>query len=138
MPIAVDREKLRQVAEEFGLAFVVLFGSLAKGREREDSDADVAVLAERLPEDEGELAEWTTALCEALSEAIPHGEGLDLVLLNRAESLLQFQVALHGILLYERIAGAWPKFKSYAARRYDDDAEFRRRLKEYFERRYGR
>ena len=136
VPVPVDEAALREVAERFGLAFVALFGSAAKGRMIRESDADIAVWAEPLPEDEGARADWTIDLSTALAEAIPHGEGIDLVVLNRAPSLLQFQVARHGIPLEERVPGSWSRFKSYAARRYDDDARFRRAQREYLRRRY--
>lgn len=136
--LPVDWEKLRQVVEKFGLKFVALFGSLVKGCGKGDSDADIAVWAEHLPKEEGDLANWEMRLYEALSEAIPHGEGIDLVVLNRVESMLLFQVAKHGVLLYERYPGSWLKFKSYASRRYDDEAKFRRRLREYLRERYGK
>lgn len=138
LAIAVNEMALREIAERFKLAFIALFGSGAKGRLMKESDLDTAVWAEQLPDDESDLADWAMALAEELADAIPHGEGLDLVVLNRAESLLMFQVARHGIVLYERVTGAWRQFKSYAARRYDDDAKFRRRLSAYLQRRYGR
>ncbi|MBM4045478.1 MAG: nucleotidyltransferase domain-containing protein [Planctomycetes bacterium] len=140
MPVAVpiNEVALKDIAERFGAAFIALFGSAAKGTMTKESDADVAVMADELPEDEDALAEWTIALTSALAEAIPHGEGVDVVVLNRAPSLLQFQVARHGILLHERRPNAWLRFKSYAARRYDDDAQFRRSQWEYLQKRCGR
>lgn len=127
----MDHEALRGVACRFDLSFVALFGSAARGRLTHQSDVDVAVWAAHRIRDESALADWTLALGEALHEAIPHGEGVDFVVLNRAPSLLQFQVARYGILLYERVPGSWSRFKSYAARRYDDDAGLRRRQWEY-------
>ncbi|MBM4080730.1 MAG: nucleotidyltransferase domain-containing protein, partial [Planctomycetes bacterium] len=118
MPVAVpiNEVALKDIAERFGAAFIALFGSAAKGTMTKESDADVAVMADELAEDEDALADWTIALTSALAEAIPHGEGVDVVVLNRAPSLLQFQVARHGILLHERRPNAWLRFKSYAAR----------------------
>lgn len=136
LPLPVNETALRQITQQFGLAFITLFGSIAKGHMTKESDADIAVWAEKLPDDESQLADWVMALADALADAIPHGEGIDLVVLNRAESLLQFQVARCGILLYERVSGSWRRFQSYAARRYDDDAKFRRLQWEYLRRRY--
>jgi predicted nucleotidyltransferase len=135
--VPVDEAEVRRISAEFGLAFVALFGSAAKGRMTAASDADIAVWADPLVRDEDTLADWTIDLGTALSDAIPHGEGIDLVVLNRASSLLQFQVARHGIVLYERVPNAWLRFKSYAARRWDDDAPLRKRQREYLQRRYA-
>ncbi|MBM3238655.1 nucleotidyltransferase domain-containing protein [Candidatus Poribacteria bacterium] len=134
--LSVNKSALREIAEQFGLSFIVLFGSVAKGRMNKESDVDIAVWVELLTDDEESLADWTIALGSSLAETIPNGEGIDLVVLNRVASLLQFQVARHGVLLYERVPNSWRCFKSYAARRYDDDARFRRWQWEYLRRCY--
>ena len=141
--LSVNKSSLTEIAERFGLSFIVLFGSAAKGRMNKESDADIAVWAEeeatfglRLTDDEETLTDWTIALGSSLAEIIPNGEGIDLVVLNRVASLLQFQVARRGVLLYERVPNSWRCFKSYAARRYDDDAKFRRWQWEYLRRCY--
>jgi predicted nucleotidyltransferase len=132
----VDHGRLEQISERFDLAFIVLFGSAAAGRMTPESDLDVAVWMRQWKEDGSAVAEWYLTLVGELSEAIPHGEGLDVVVLNGAPSLLQFQVARHGVLLCERIPWAWLRFKSYAARRYDDDSVFREARWEHLKRRY--
>ena len=135
--LQIDHEQLPRIAEEFGLRFIALFGSAAKGRMTGESDLDLAVWADPLPESDDERAEWRMGLDAALSRAVPHGGGVDVVVLNRVRSLLQFEVARYGVVLHERTAGAWSRFKSYAARRYDDDAPFRERVHEYLMRAYA-
>jgi uncharacterized protein YutE (UPF0331/DUF86 family) len=54
------------------------------------------------------------------------GERLDLVLLNRASPLLQFQVALHGAVLFEAAPGVFHAFQVLAAKRHADVAPLRR------------
>ena len=51
---------------------------------------------------------------------------LDLVDLRRTGSLLAFQVARHGRLLYERDPGAFRSFQSLASRRFCDTDKLRR------------
>jgi hypothetical protein len=51
---------------------------------------------------------------------------LDLVDLRRTGSLLAFQVARHGQVLYERDPGAFRSFQSPASRRYCDTDKLRR------------
>jgi predicted nucleotidyltransferase len=131
-----DYAQLRHISERLDLAFITVFGSAVSGTMTRESDLDMAVSMRQWKGDGSAAAQWYLTLVGELSEAIPHGEGLDVVVLNTAPSLLQFQVASHGILLYERIPHAWLRFRSYAARRYDDDSVFRKAQWEYLKRRY--
>lgn len=112
---AVRVEDLRDVAPSVEL--VVLFGSVARGRSRPDSDLDVAVRCDG-PAD---LDALYLLLAPRLATSL-----LDLVDLRRAGSLLAFQVACHGRLLYERDPGAFRSFQSLASRRYCDTDKLRR------------
>jgi predicted nucleotidyltransferase len=96
---------------------VVVFGSVARGRSRPDSDLDVAVRCDG-PAD---LDALYLLLAPCLATSL-----LDLVDLRRTGSLLAFQVARHGRLLYERDAGAFRSFQSLASRRYCDTDKLRR------------
>ena len=112
----VDRlEDLRVAAPSVEL--VVLFGSVARGRSQLDSDLDVAVRCDG-PAD---LDALYLLLAPRLATSL-----LDLVDLRRTGSLLAFQVARHGRLLYERDAGAFRSFQSLASRRYCDTDKLRR------------
>jgi predicted nucleotidyltransferase len=90
---------------------VVLFGSVARGRARRDSDLDVAVRADE-PAD-------LDALYVLLAPRLASSR-VDLVDLRRAGPLLAFQVAQRGQVLYERDPGAFRTFQSLASRRYVD------------------
>ena len=75
---------------------LIAFGSAVRGLRRPDSDLDLAVwmtTANMTPQ-------ALVALEVALRPLFP-GECLDIVLLNRASPLLQFQVAQHGAVLFE-------------------------------------
>ena len=106
---------LRAVAPSVEL--VVLFGSVARGRSRPDSDLDVAVRCDG-PAD-------LDALYLLLAPRLAASR-LDLVDLRRCGTLLAFQVARHGRLLYERDPGAFRSFQSLASRRYCDTDKLRR------------
>ena len=108
-------EDLRAVAPSVEL--VVLFGSVARGRSRPDSDLDVAVRCDG-PAD---LDALYLLLAPRLTTSL-----LDLVDLRRTGSLLAFQVARHGQVLYERDPGAFRSFQSLASRRYCDTDKLRR------------
>jgi len=106
---------LRAVAPSVEL--VVLFGSVARGRSRPDSDLDVAVRCDGA----ADLDALYLLLAPRLAATL-----LDLVDLRRTGSLLAFQVARHGRLLYERDPGAFRSFQSLASRRYCDTDKLRR------------
>ena len=108
-------EDLRAVAPSVEL--VVLFGSVARGRSLPDSDMDVAVRCDG-PAD---LDALYLLLAPRLASSL-----LDLVDLRRTGSLLAFQVARHGRLLYERDSGVFRSFQSLASRRYCDADKLRR------------
>ena len=108
-------EDLHAVAPPVEL--VVLFGSVARGRSRPDSDLDAAVRCDG-PAD---LDALYLLLAPRLATSL-----LDLVDLRRTGSLLAFQVARHGQVLYERDPGAFRSFQSLASRRYCDTDKLRR------------
>src|SRR4030067_1492674 len=82
-------------AREPALRRALIFGSLAKGRARSDSDVDVAVAADR-PLDIG----TKMRLIEQL--AVLTGRPIDLVDLQAADGLILKQVLVEGRLLFCR------------------------------------
>jgi len=110
----------RALAERFPVKLVVLFGSVARGRARRDSDIDVAILVDPKRFD---LDMAATLLGEAEALFPP---GTNFALLNRAGSLLLWQVAKWGVPLYESERGLFHEFQIQAFRRYLDDEKFRR------------
>ena len=108
-------EDLRAVAPRVEL--VVVFGSVARGRSRRDSDLDVAVRCDG----SADLDALYLLLAPRFTTSL-----LDLVDLRRTGSLLAFQVARYGQVLYERDPGAFRSFQSLASRRYCDTDKLRR------------
>jgi predicted nucleotidyltransferase len=82
------------------LTLAVLFGSQVRGRSRDRSDVDVALLADSVVD----LDAAFLALAPRLRSS-----RLDLVDLRRAGPLLAFEVARHGRVLFERTAGNLPR-----------------------------
>jgi predicted nucleotidyltransferase len=120
------------VAQRCGIDLVVLFGSVARGRQRAGSDLDIAVrfVAGR-PGFEAEAR-----VAGELHEALRPARELDLVVLNRADPLLLANVAAGGIPLYEASAETWARFWLYARRRFEDTEKDRQRRWEAFKERY--
>lgn len=92
-----------------------LFGSRAEGVDRTDSDVDIAVLMSAPPPDSLryrlEVMEDTRRLVRLSTE---------IVILNEAPRLLQFQVIQKGKVIFERNADQRALFEMYTASRYYD------------------
>ena len=135
----IDSSRLRQVAQSYQLDLIVLFGSYAKGRAQKESDMDIAVRTTHpdfVRGDSSNKAFWEMNLIANLSGIIPAPEGIDLVILNLVDSAtLLYEVATYGIPLYQLKPMDFHQFRSYAARRFYDDAKFRRWGWEYLKRR---
>jgi predicted nucleotidyltransferase len=115
MSSALPLDALRQRAaagarQNSGLSLVVLFGSVATGKARPDSDADIAILGG----DSWKALELGSALAAQLKRE-PH-----VIDLAGATDLLRFEVARHGVLLFEATPFAWAEFQARAALMYFD------------------
>jgi predicted nucleotidyltransferase len=110
-------EQVRDLPEAApDLQLLVLFGSAVKGRAAAESDLDLAVLCDGLADPD--------ALFLALAPRL-RTDRLDLVDLRRAGPLLAFEVARSGVLLFEKSAGLFRQFQSFASRRYADTRKLR-------------
>jgi predicted nucleotidyltransferase len=111
LPLATLRDRTAAgAAANPGLRLVVLFGSVATGKARPDSDADIAVLSG----DFWKSLELGSALAAQLGRE-PH-----VVDLASASDALRFEVARHGVMLYEAEPFAWPEYQARAAVLYFD------------------
>ena len=134
----IDQPKLSEVAQLFQLNLIVLFGSHAKGRAIKGSDIDIGIRTSRRDFRQRAVRsemDWEMNLFAGLSEAIDVPYDMDVVFLNTVGSTLMFEVAKYGKLIYEKEPMAFHHFRSYAARRFYDDAKFRRLGWEWLKRR---
>lgn len=85
------------LAEETGIVAVWVFGSVAKGRARPDSDVDVGVLFEKRP------APVLGGVVDALRRKLDHalGREIDLIVLDDAPADLVHRVLRDGVLVIE-------------------------------------
>jgi len=102
-------ERLKATAQKAGLDLLVLFGSRARHQARSDSDSDwdLGFLANNAVDQE--------ALRESMVEILSAPK-VDLVELNRSNGLLCYFVAAEGVLIYERLPGAFMDFREAAVR----------------------
>jgi predicted nucleotidyltransferase len=111
------------------LRLAIVFGSVAKGRARPDSDLDVAILPANA--DMSLAAELD--LAADLSRAT--GREVDLVRLDLADPLTRFTVARDGVVVVANPRSAWTRFAVAAAREYHDLAPLLASAGELFRRR---
>ena len=95
-----------------------IFGSVAQGRARPDSDIDIAVLVSpSLPV--RRALSYRLTLASDLGAALGRSD-VQLVILNQAPPLLAQRVLSLGTLVFERSPAARVRFQVQVARRYAD------------------
>ena len=115
MDITADQKKqIIRVAKEVGAVFIVAFGSAVRGEARQDSDLDIAIMADKHPD--------YPLFGEAYSKIsdIFRGKNVDVRFLNDADPLFAMQVVRDGVLLYGDM-DAYDDFRMLTNRRYIDD-----------------
>ena len=105
----------RILQDEPALAYALLFGSNARGTERVDSDADIAI---ELEPGASRDVQTLGSLVARLSSAA--GRAVDLVLLDEAAAPLAYRIFRDGRLLVERNHGALVARKARALLDYLD------------------
>jgi predicted nucleotidyltransferase len=115
---AISRAVVRCVAGHGEIQVAYVFGSVARGRTRPDSDIDVAVLLRRrLPP--SRALRYRLQLAGELGAALERDD-VQVVILNEASPLLAHRVLSNGIVVYERSRPDRVRFQVETARRYED------------------
>lgn len=115
---AASRAVARLVARHPDIQAAYIFGSVAQGRARPDSDIDVAVLlGRRLPD--ARALRYRLALAGELGAAL-HRNDVQLVILNDAPPLLAQRVLSRGVLVFQRSRATRVRFHVATAQRYED------------------
>jgi len=109
---------IAEIAKNFGLSLVVLFGSVAAGTDRPDSDIDLGV---RFKDGDPGLSR-TLDVQRELSDLIRERE-VDLSVLNRADPFFMKKIAERCEFLYED-PGKASAFLLLAFKRYQDHRKY--------------
>jgi len=106
--IYYDKEKLEEFLRHFELSFIILHGSYVTGKERRDSDIDLALVKKK----NSTKHDWFAAI-DVLSEIFSNLENrdLDVKFMDKADPLFRNEVASAGLLL----AGNPAEFEEYKA-----------------------
>lgn len=120
MPINIDKIKpeVAKVAQKHNLALVILYGSQATGKAREESDVDIAVLGKKpFP------PEQIISLYSDFDDVFRARE-LDVKSLHNANSFFRYQVVKDGVLLYGDFR-QYNLFKLYVTRYFQENKKMR-------------
>src|SRR5262245_16653189 len=126
--LAVDLGTVGCVCSRQAVCLLVAFGSAVRELRGPDSDLGLAVWMTT-----AKSAPQTLVRLEVALRPLFPGERLELVLLNRASPLLQFQVALHGAVLFEAAPGVFHAFQVLASKRH---AEYCRHIATFVDRHF--
>lgn len=114
---ALVQQIVALLAEQDDILAVYLFGSQAQGKAHRASDVDIAILfVETLTA--AQIFERSVALGTLLESSLPLP--LDLIALNRASTLLRFQVLKNGKLVLEKDRAARCLFQMHTMSAYYD------------------
>lgn len=116
-------EQARQVLEQAGVDFALLFGSQADGTARLDSDVDIAFWGP------ANLDDWD------LRARLPGT--VDLVDLRRAPDHLAGRIALTGVVIIDANPAARVRWQADTRKRYLDEEFRRRQFRHDFARAHG-
>jgi len=119
--------RLKENLEEFSLQrtnflLVFLFGSFARGFGTDESDVDVAIMFEKVP-DFYELSD----LQEELSGHV--GKEVDIVILNTASPVLKMRILRYGLMI-KKDQRTYNDFYVNTLNEYDDLKYFRKEIED--------
>lgn len=117
--ISVDLDRIRWIAEEFGLKMVILFGSHVSGQASPKSDVDLAVM----PVNKTYDLKWMSDLDRAFGRVFSDQE-IDVVMLEEVDPLLHYEIASTGLLLYEKQEDTFLNFQLRATQRNNEAKKF--------------
>lgn len=107
-----QKNKLSKIAGKRGLKLVLLFGSFARGKERKDSDLDIAISGNKNLSFK-KIIDISTDLAKIFKKDI------DISVIDTADPLLLEQIAGNSILIFGKPAD-FSELKLYAFKRYND------------------
>ncbi len=113
--ISISQEQKKQlhvISSQYGLNFIVLFGSHAQGCERKESDIDIAISTKKKLDYAHEFI-----VDKELSKILKQ-RTIDLVQVMHASPILMFNIAFKSELLYEATKHSFAYFQMYAFKLY--------------------
>lgn len=119
MSVNINLKKLETIATNYKLDLIILFGSEANGLTSRSSDIDIAIRTAKKEID----VTYESLLLSSLIEFFGRDK-IDVVILNYADPLLQYEIATKGRLIYEKVQGSFNKFQVQAMKENNDAQKF--------------
>lgn len=113
--IEEQNKKFQEIAQQYDLELVLMFGSRVKGKTHKESDYDVAYMSERTLdlEEEGRLILGLLPIIRPADERL-----INLVNIKKASPLLLYDMTFRYKVLYERAPGVFAGLRAYAFKKY--------------------
>lgn len=124
------KEHINSLVKEFNISLIYIFGSFAKGTNRDNSDIDIAFLID------GDTDAYTKLDILGRIVDILGREDIDIVILNNVNEVLKFQVIKYGKIIYMDSLYNKVVFESRTMSRYMDMEHFRKTQQEYSHKRF--
>ena len=113
--ISIIKEKIASLCEaEPAIAAAYVFGSYAQGKKKKSSDLDVALLLNEKKIPSFSTLDFITILEKQLECKA------DVVILNKANEVLKYEVRRQGILIFERSGKYRKQFEVRSRKSYED------------------
>lgn len=103
------------LAKSEDITAVYLFGSMARGQSKKDSDIDIAIL---FSSDKNKMGLFDRRLTLEIELERITGRPVDVIDMQSAQPVLQHQILRHGILLLEKDRQKRVAFEVFSRRRY--------------------
>lgn len=123
-------EHIDSLVEEFNMSLIYVFGSYGKGNNTKSSDIDIAFLLNK------DIDGYTKLDLLGKLVDIFKREDIDIVILNQANEVLQFQVIKYGKIIYMDSLYNKVVFESRTMSKYMDMEHFRKTQQEYSHKRF--
>jgi len=115
----LQKQKIIKIGKRYNLKLIILHGSYATDKARQESDLDIGVLGKKLLD-----FKTVSSIYSDLSEIFGDNKGreLDLKSLHKIDPLFRYQVAKYSQLLYGDTID-FNEFRAYAFQQYNDSRD---------------
>jgi len=124
------KKQVCDIAEKYGLALVMLFGSCAELRDRKESDVDIAYMVKKTSRSKATTRGKTAVAKLSFEDEIALAREFellfkapraDVVYLPDISPLFMYMILQDGVVLFEKESTLFPEMYTYAVKRFEDN-----------------